>query len=227
MKKIIALLISLTLLLEGNAILAQSKIIRKTIRKVVTPQIAPVQPPKTTATSEVTETVPLPPPPPTFEVRLPQTNKGVFGWGLNTDLTGKLLLGSILLSARGDVIFSDPLKLGEKMGLAEDAVEYKVGLGVAMSDKLKTIPLFADMTLYLKEGSLFGLDPMVGAGLIFNLYGTGRVSGGLGGQFYVGILNDFGFADKTLITLGYGTYNVGGSLSDSGLQIAISQPLKL
>jgi hypothetical protein len=227
MKKTIAFLTLLTVVLSFSALAAQTKVIHKTVRKVVSPQIAPIQPPKTEVSPEVTDTVPLPPPPPTFEVKLPATNKGLFGWGLNTDITGKLLFGSILASVRGDIVFSDPLKLGEKMGLAEDAVEYKVGLGFAGSDKLKTIPLFADITLYLKEGSLFGMDPMVGAGLIYNLYGTGKVSGGLGGQFYVGVLNDFGFPDKTLITLGYGSYKVGNNLNDSGLQIAISQPIKL
>jgi hypothetical protein len=220
-------LISLLLVLVFLAVAAegQSKVIRKTVRKTVTPQITPVAPPKA-ATTEVVPVAPLPPPPP-VEVRTPEKSKGLFGWGLNSALSAKALYGSLLLGVRGDIIFSDPLFLGEKIGLAEDAVEYKLGLGFALSDKLKTIPLFADVNVYLKEGSLFGLDPYLGAGLICNIYGTGRVSGGLGGQLYLGLLANLGFESRTGISLGYATYKVGENLSDSGIYLSICQPLKL
>ncbi|MDD4178965.1 MAG: hypothetical protein PHH14_02835 [Candidatus Margulisbacteria bacterium] len=205
---------------------AQSKVIKKTVKKVVTPQITPVAPPETTASPKIVPEVPSPPSP-TFEAQKPKEYKGLFGWGWNTDLSAKLLSGSLLAGVRGDIIYADPLSLGEKIGLAEDAVEYKLGLGFAFSDKLKTIPLFADMVVYLKEGSLFGLDPYVGAGLIYNLYGTGKVSGGLGSQLYLGMLVDFGFESRTGIALGLGTYNVGNNLSDRGVFITFTQPIKL
>jgi len=230
-KKIIALLsiASLILTLSIMKAEAETKVIKKTVKKVVTPQIAPAQPPKVEPTPEadVAEPLPPPPPPPNYEIKVTEEDKGLFGWGLNTDIDGKLLFGSILFGARGDFVFSDPLLIGEKIGLAEDAVEYKVGLGLAISDKLKTIPLFADAVVYLKEGSLFGMDPYLGTGLILNLYGTGKVSGGLGGQLYLGILADLGLDSKTGFSLGYGSHQVGNDLSDSGIFFNVAQPLRL
>jgi hypothetical protein len=231
MKKIIGLIV-VPILLFSFCICraeAQSKIIKKTVKKVVTPEIAPVEPPKVEPSPEVVaEEVPPPPPPPTaFEVKPEQEDKGLLGWGWNADLGGKLLVGSILLAGRGDIVFSDPLLLGEKIGLAEDAVEYKVGLGAVISDKLKSIPLFADAVVYLKEGSLMGMNPYIGTGLIYNLYGTGKVNGGLGGQIYLGILADFGLDQRTGICLGYGSYKVGDNLTDSGIFVNIAQPIRL
>lgn len=235
MKRTMALLSIITLIITLSAFLAdgadaQTKVIKKTVKKVVTPEIAPAQPPKVEPTPEaapVEPPPPPPPPPPTYQIETPEEDKGLFGWGLNTDIGGKLLFGSILFGARGDLVFSDPLTIGEKIGLAEDAVEYRTGLGLAVSDKLKTIPLFADAVVYLKEGALFGMDPYLGAGLIFNLYGTGKVSGGLGGQIYLGILADLGLESRTGFSLGYASYKVGSDLSDSGVFLNVAQPIKL
>lgn len=223
--KNLVLILILVIALAGSA--TAQKVIRKTVKKVITPQISPVQPPKTEATPEVVPDVPPPPPPPTYEVQTLEEDKGLFGWGVNSDIGGKLLYGSILLGVRGDIVFSDPLLIGEKIGLAEDAVEYRVGTGFSISDKLKTIPLYADAVVYLKEGTLFGTDGYIGTGLILNLYGTGPQSGGLGGQFYIGILADLGFEERTGINVGYASYNVGSSISDSGIFVSLSQPLKL
>lgn len=209
---------------------AQTKVIKKTVKKVVTPEIAPAQPPKVEATPEAVseEVPPPPPPPPTYMEQLPKEDEGVFGWGLNTDIGAKLLAGSILFGTRGDLVFADPLQIGGKLGLAQDAVEYKLGSGFVISDKLKSIPLFADAVVYFKEGAMFGMDPYAGAGLIYNLYGTGQSMGGLGGQAYFGILADLGFASgKTGIALGYATYQVANNVSDSGIFITAAQPLKL
>jgi len=123
--------------------------------------------------------------------------------------------------------------MGEKIGLAEDAVEYKLGLGYAFgndsnNNQLRSIPLFADAVIYLKENSLFGMDPYVGAGCNFNLYGTGQKSGGMGAQFYSGVLADFGFSSgKTALALGYSSYRVEGSGSTGGFAFTVTQPLKL
>jgi hypothetical protein len=208
---------------------AQSKIIKKTVTKVVAPQIAPAQPPTTEPTPESAgEVPPLPPLPPDYNLKVKEEDRGIFGWGWNADAGAKLLFGSILLAGRGDLVFSDPLLLGEKIGLAEDAVEYKLGTVLVISDKIKSIPLFADSVVYLKEGSFFGQDPYIGAGLILNILGSGSVMGGLGGQIYGGVLSDFGFkSGKTGITVGYASYKVGSALSDSGCFISICQPLKL
>ncbi|MFH1387212.1 MAG: hypothetical protein ABIH50_06070 [bacterium] len=226
MNNIFCLSLLITLLFSSTLpALAQSKVIKKTVRKVVTPQITPVAPPKIDVIPKVVPEIP-PPPPPVITVK-PEAPKGMFGWGVNADLGAKILSGSLLLGARGDLIFTDPLLLGEKIGLAEDAVEYKLGLGFAFSDKLKTVPLFADAVVYLKEGSLFGLDPFIGAGLIFNLYGTGKISGGLGSQLYLGILADLGWESRTAFSLGCATYKVGDNLTDSGVFLSVSQPIKL
>ncbi len=229
MKKIIALvsIAALIVALSAFSADAQTKVIKKTVKKVVTPQIAPAEPPAVEPSPEATPTEPPPPPPPAYEIKTPEEDKGLLGWGLNADIDGKLLFGSILFGVRGDIVFSDPLLIGEKIGLAEDAIEYKVGLGFSISDKLKTIPLFADAVVYLKEGSLFGMDPYLGTGLILNLYGTGRISGGLGGQLYLGILADLGLDSKTGFSVGYGSYQVGSGLSDSGIFFNVAQPLKL
>lgn len=223
--KNLVLILILVIALAGSA--AAQKVIKKTVKKVITPQISPVQPPKTETTPEVVPDVPPPPPPPTYEVQTLEEDKGIFGWGINSNVSGKLLYGSILAGIRGDLVFADPLLLGEKFGLAEDAFEYKVGTGFVISDKLKSIPLFMDAVVYLKEGSLLGMDSYVGTGIIFNLYGTGQQSGGLGGQIYLGFLADFGFEERTGINVGYASYNVGSSISDSGIYISLSQPIKL
>ncbi len=229
MKKFLSILFVVVLAVSITAVAAQaqSKIIKKTVKKVVTPQITPAQPPKVEPTKEVVPEVPPPPPPPDYSMQPLNEDKGLLGWGWNTDIGAKLLYGSILFAVRGDIVYDDPLKLGEKIGLSEDAVVYKVGLGAVMSDKLKSLPLFTDAVVYLKEGSLFGMDPFVGTGLIYNLYGTGQVSGGLGGQAYIGVLADFGFDQRTELTLGYASYKVGENLTDSGIFISIGQPIKL
>ncbi|MBN2057186.1 MAG: hypothetical protein JW782_00080 [Candidatus Saganbacteria bacterium] len=231
MKKFLscALMIFVLMSLAAFSASAQTKIIKKTVKKIVTPNIAPVEAPEPAASKEVApvEPPPPPPPPPDYDAQLPETDKGLLGWGLNTDVAAKLLYGSILLGARGDIVFSDPLKIGEKIGLAEDAVEYKTGLGLVIADTFKSIPLYADAVVYLKEGSMFGMDGFIGTGLIFNLYGTGKVSGGLGGQIYTGILADLGLDSRTAISLGYATYKVGNDISDSGIFINIAQPIKL
>lgn len=200
---------------------AQAKVPSKTIRKVITPQIAPATPPP----AEAPVARPAVPPPP-VEVKRADEWRGLFGWGINTALSGKVLSGSILGAVRGDIIFSDPLKMGGAIGLAEDAVEYRLGLGYAASDKLKSVPIFADVVVHLREGSLFGLDPYIGAGAIYNAYGTGKVSGGLGGQAYLGLLADLGLGSKTGFSLGYASYQVGETLMDNGPFIAVTQPIK-
>jgi hypothetical protein len=231
MKKVIGSLLLLTLTIACLTVAADAanKTIHKTIKKVVSPQITPLAPPKTDANQEVLPATPPPPPPAVSDTNLPKESKGIFGWGWNTDVGLNYVSGTgSVFGLRGDVVFADPLKLGAKVGLAEDAVEYKVGLGAGWGNNFKTIPLLADVVLYLKEGSLFGLDPYISAGLNYNLYGTGRVSGGLGGQASLGILADFGFdAGKAGISLGYGNYRVADTYSASGIQLCVSQPLKL
>ncbi len=236
MKKIILFLI-VTLIIGitfgASSAQAQSKVVKKTIKKVITPEITPATPPETeTDTGDDDDMPPPPPPPPTVTTRevVPLTSStGLFGWGLSTDLSGLVLSGDkSLWGIRGNLIFFDPLALGGKIGLSEDAIEYKLGLGYVSSNDFYSIPLFADVVVYLKEGSLFGLDPYVGAGMINNLSGTGGASGGLGGHIYVGVLTNWANdAGRTSISLGHGTYKVGSTHSASGIFLAITQPFIL
>lgn len=218
---------------------AQNKVVKKTIHKVITAPVAPVEAPKNVPSKEVLA-VPAPPPPPaTYEIEYKEASKGLFGWGLNADLGALYLLNSRgqtgllgVLGGRADIIFSDPLKLGAKIGLAEDALEYKAGLGLiygndTSNNSIKSLPLLADATLYLKEGSFFGLDPYVSAGLNLNLFGSGSQSGGLGWQFSGGVLVDFGLGNKTAISLGFNSFRVSNLRLAEGLALTISQPLRL
>lgn len=222
MKKLLTVSLLFVLLFSFlTAANAESKIIRKTIQKVVRPEITPSEPPEIGSES----TPPEAPEAPKYEFEQAGTNKGI-----NFDLGIGYLMGQSVLAGRGDVILADPMKLGTGLGLAEDALEYKVGLGVASGNdnsgsSIKSIPLFADATLYLKEKSFFGFDPFVGAGLNYNLYGSGQQTGGIGTEIYAGILNDFGFAGgKTSFTIGLQNIKVNNLRSASGLLISVSQP---
>lgn len=238
MKKIVNLTIITTLIISfalatTQAGEAQTKIIRKSIRKVIRPEITPTQAPKV-STVEATPTLsPAPPPPPNYEVTTTTEDKGLLGWGQNIDIAGLLQGGNGSLGFRANWLFADPWKIGSKLGLAEDAVEYKLGTGLLFgsdinNNAINTIPLFFDTVLYLKEGSFFGLDPYVGAGLNYNLYGTGSKIGTWGGQLFGGILVDFGLASgKTGLELGYGALRVGDNLSAKGIFFSVRQPLRL
>ncbi|MFH1542744.1 MAG: hypothetical protein ABIE84_06640 [bacterium] len=221
-----------------SPVAAQNKIVRKTVTKIVRPPIAATPAPQKIETDE---NVPLPPPPPTsqYEVALPGESKGLFGWGINTDLNGVYattvnqngLLG--LLGGRVNMLFTDPAMIGTKLGLAEDALEYKAGLGLIFGSSnsraaINSIPLYADAVLYLREKSFFGQDPYVGIGLSLNLYGTGGISGGMGSQLYGGLLFDFGSSmGKMGISAGMQTLNVGTALSASGVFFQVTQPFIL
>jgi len=241
MKKTLVFILVLGVCLScASSSFAQNKIIRKTVKKVIHPSIAPAEPPKT-ATNEAVPKVPPPPPTaPAGEVETPKPEKGLFGWGINTDCSTLYLLNRTgqtgllgVIAGRGDIIFSDPLLLGSKIGLAEDAVEYKVGLGLAYGNDISnstiySIPLFIDAVVYLKEGTFFGTDPYLGAGINYNLYGSGRVTGGSGSQIYAGTLIDFGFeSGKTGINLGYNAIRAGSIRAAEGITISASQPFVL
>ncbi len=244
-KKIICSLLTLILfcgfcLVFSSGASAQSKIIQKTVKKVITPEIAPVDPPEENAET-VPDLPPLPPPsPPENQSEILEKNSGLFGWGINTDVGGLYLYNRTgqegllgVLGARGNLVFEDPMQLGSRIGLAEDAFEYKLGLGLTLgndtnNEPIFSIPLFTEMVVYLKEGSLFGLDPFVGAGVNFNIFGTDSTMGGMGTQIFGGILADFGLeSGKTALSLGYNTINVGSLRSAQGLTFSVAQPLIL
>ncbi|MFA5839886.1 MAG: hypothetical protein WC890_04430 [Candidatus Margulisiibacteriota bacterium] len=214
-----------------------SKVVRKSVRKVVEPAIAPVPPPAT-STQEVILT---PPPASTTEteVKLPGKKKGLLGWSQNADFGAAYqlcsgqqgLLG--LIGARGDFVFDDPWQLGGKVGLAQDAVQYKAGIGLyfgndSNNNPISTIPLFGEAIIYLPENCFFGYDPYFNVGLNFNLYGTNQTFGGIGSQFGAGILVDSGLGlEKTAIGIGFNSFNVGSIRSASGISLSFSQPIIL
>lgn len=183
---------------------------------LVEPTITPLTPPVTFSTQEVLQETP-----PTPEVNVVKEDKGIFGWKRNGTLGGSFLLGNgAYLGGRGDITLSDPWKLGEKIGLAEDAVEYKVGAGLGLGSGFMAFPLFADAVVYFKEKAFYGWDSFAGAGLILNL------AGGLGGQIYFGILLDSDHKDESpTLSFGLASY-AGSSAFASGLQVAFSKPVR-
>ncbi|OGC14810.1 hypothetical protein A2246_06855 [candidate division WOR-1 bacterium RIFOXYA2_FULL_37_7] len=225
----------------SNLTFAQSKIVKKTIKKVIQPEIAPIEPPETSSEEGILPELSAPPEPPTEEYKVKaETTKGLLGLGLNAAYGGSYLfnlkgqqglLGA--LSARGDFIFADPWLIGSKIGLAEDAVEYKIGVGYLMGNgtddqPINAIPLYADAVIYLKEGSFSGMDPFIGFGLNYNLAGRDGKSGNLGGQVYGGILADFGFGGKTELSIGYQSIRIGdGTPSANGIIFSATHPFVL
>jgi hypothetical protein len=246
-KKVSAWLLCFTMvlgvfLISARPAFAQTKVIRKNVTKVITPEIAPAEPPEENPAEEVVPDLPPPPPPPpdVYETESLKKDTGLFGWGLNTDIGGHYLLNRTgqegllgVIGVKGDLVLEDPLHLGSKIGLSEDAFEYKLGLGINVGNDINnepifSIPLYSEMVVYLKEGSLFGLDPFVGAGLNFNIMGTDGTMGGMGVQLFGGILADFGFeSGKTGLSLGYSTNRVGDIRSAEGLTFSVTQPLIL
>lgn len=197
--------------------------------------IAPATPPEIEGAVKI-----LPPPPaPTAEIEPRKDDAGFFRQNLDAEISGAYLfnrgqrglLG--ILAGGANVIIADANHLGEKIGLAEDALEYKLGLGGLLGydvndQPLFSIPLSAGAALYLKEGSLWGFDPFIGAGLNLNLIGTDFRLGGIGFQLYGGILIDLGWLKrKTALLIGYNSYRVEGSRLAEGIFISLSQPLKL
>ncbi|OGC33030.1 hypothetical protein A3J90_08570 [candidate division WOR-1 bacterium RIFOXYC2_FULL_37_10] len=236
-----ALILVLTFLFfAGSSASSQSKTVKKTIKKVIQPEIAPVAPPESLDEEKIFPEVSAPPEPPIEEYKVKSEPKGLWGLGLNTTCGGSYLfnlkgqqglLGA--LSMRGDIVFGDPWSTGSKIGLAEDAVEYKAGLGYSMGSgtddqPINAIPLYVDAIIYLKEGSLFGMDPFIGFGLNFNLIGRDGKSGNLGGQVYGGILANFGLGGKTEFSIGYQSMKIGdGVPSANGIIFSVAHPFVL
>lgn len=201
------------------------------------PQVAPLVPPDAPAANEV---LPYPPKPATNEYKVFTQEAGHFSKDLDAELSGFYMpnrgrwLG--LVGVAGGLInfcFADPWHLGAKLGLADDALEYKAGSGLILGLDLNNRPYFsipgqAEATLYLKEGSFFDLDPFVGAGLNMNIIGTDLQFGGLGINVYCGVLREFGpSGNKVGLSIGYGSYQINNTGNIEGLYFRISQPVRL
>ncbi len=196
------------------------------------PGVAPAIPPEI----EQEEPPLAPPPPPTAEFKAIERERGYFGWGMNSNLFASYIFQNSLngiLTAGLKAVIADPNHFGEKLGLAEDALEYKVGLGAALGYDIDSkltfsIPLLTEAAQYFKEGSLWGFDPFIAAGLNLNLLGTDFRFGGLGLQFYGGVMADIAWlGGKNGITIGYNRLLVEGSRLVQGYYVGLIYPIKL
>ncbi|MFH1826253.1 MAG: hypothetical protein ABH823_03055 [bacterium] len=210
--------------------------LQPTPKKLANPAITPMPTYTEASTQESEPAPPIPPAPPAYLTVAEREKAGLLGWGRNADCGSFYIMNHTgqqglfgLLAARGNIIVDDPWSLGTRINLAEDAVEYKIGLGFALGNGLNnqpiwSIPFFADALIYLKEKSLFGFDPFVGFGLNINLMGTDSTMGGFGSQIYLGILKDFGFkSGQTRFALGLTTIKVS-TRTAAGITLAVSQP---
>ena len=200
-----------------------------TPKKAIAPQVAPLYP-SIAATSESA----LEPLIPTqVNLRKPGFSKGIFGRGINTDLAGSVIFGArtTVFCAIAKLTLNDPLFIGAKLGLADDAVEYKIGGGLAYgndsgSQAFYSFPIVAEAVMYLKENSLFGLDPYIGGGFNLNIIGTDTIFSGLGYQLFGGVLLDLGSElGRTGISIGYQSIRVGTIRFSEGLTLSISHPI--
>jgi len=161
---------------------------------------------------------PTAPPPPPVAVRPAPAAAGAgwFGWGLNTGYTAGYLAGNSVVLGRADLILSDGLGIGPMVGLADDAISWKVGLGGALgTDSLgrtsrKSIPLFVDGIINLPADLLGGVESYIGGGVNYPLSGTGG-SGTLGIQAYYGVQGDIGLGGNTYAELTYSVIRTGAN----------------
>ena len=156
-----------------------------------------------------------PPPPPSRRVGRPAAvSAGLFGWGLNTGYTVGYLMGNSVIVGRGDIILADPIGIGPMVGLADDAVAWKLGLGGAMGKDIndvekKAIPLFIDGIINIPADVMGGVESYVGGGLNYVVYGSGKEAGSYGGQIYYGIQGDIGLGGDSYAELAYSIIRSG------------------
>ncbi|MBU0672255.1 MAG: hypothetical protein KJ732_04410 [Candidatus Margulisbacteria bacterium] len=168
---------------------------------------APPPPPRPVA--------PTPPPRPAARPAAPSA--GLFGMGINTGYSVGYLAGNSVIVGRGDLILSDPLGIGPMLGLADDAIAWKVGLGGALASKdindneRKAIPLFVDGILNIPADVMGGVASYVGGGVNYVLYGSGRETGSYGGQVYYGIQGDIGLGGNSYAELAYSIIRSGAT----------------
>lgn len=162
---------------------------------------------------------PTPPPPPRPVARPAAAPTGLFGMGLNTGYTVGYLMGNSVIVARGDLILGDAMGIGPMLGMSEDAVEWKIGLGGALASKdindneRKAIPLFIDGVLNIPADVMGGVESYVGGGVNYVLYGSGKETGSYGGQVYYGIQGDIGLGGDSYAELAYSIIRSGSNVA--------------
>jgi len=209
----------------AKRVMVKKVVAKKVVKKAVLK--APVAPPPPPPPPPV---APIPPRPPVAVKAAPSA--GLFGWGINTLLTGSYInTGKGSLSGtgliRGDWVMDDMMGLGSKLGLASDSVKYTLGLGVAYGGGgMKAIPLFLG-GIIKSPAKLMGGSPYLSGGLNYVLYGNGRTTGKLGGEANIGLLYDLGLGfGQTGFQLGWSTIS-SNSVTSSGLQLSVCQPITL
>jgi len=177
---------------------------------------------------------PTPPPPPPVAVRpAAAPAAGLFGWGLLTSadlgyIGGQGSTASIL--AGGSLVFGDPLALGAIVGLPEDSVQYKVGLGLTYGKDyanatMNAVYVSADGILNLPAEWMGGVMTYVGAQVNYPVYKT-EVTGTIGGLVYGGLKGDIGLGGNSYCEVGYGAIRRTGN-STKGVDIKIGQEILL
>lgn len=172
------------------------------------------------AQSEASVAPPPPPvaptPPPPRRVARPAAapSAGLFGMGLQTGVTVGYIAGNSVIVARGDLILGDALGIGPMLGLSDDAVAWKIGLGGAMGNDIndvekKAIPLFLDGIIKIPADMMGGIESYVGGGLNYVIYGSEKKSGSYGGQIYYGIAGDVGLGGTSYAELAYSIIRSG------------------
>jgi len=204
-----------------------------TAKIIVPPPIAPLEPLQPDAGTTFSP-APLPPTPISNEADPLAQPKGWFNWGRNGEINSAAMIGNgWYLTAGSALAFEDPWRLGEKLGLAEDAIVYKAGLTFGFGNTpgkvfFSLLQGVGETTVYLREGSLFGLDPFIGAAFMLNISGTDNSSGGLGLRLFGGAAMDLAFGlGRAEVAAGYETDRSGRTHAAEGLFFAVRKPIRL
>lgn len=173
-------------------------------------QVAPPPPPPRPV-------APTPPPPPRV-ARAAAPTAGLFGWGLNTGVSAGYLMGNSVIVGRGDIILADAMGIGPMLGLSDDAVAWKIGMGGAMGKdindvEVKAIPLFVDGIINIPADVMGGVASYVGGGANYVVYGSGKETGSYGAQVYYGIKGDVGLGGDSYAELAYSIVRSGADVT--------------
>lgn len=178
---------------------------------------------------------PPPPPPPRPVVRrAPKpVATGLFGMGLKTSadvgyITGSGSTASIL--AGGSIVLDDPMAMGSMIGLADDAVNFKLGLGLTygkdQADRtFNAVLITFDTVLNLPEDMMGGVASYVGGQANYPVYKS-DVTGVIGGFVYGGLKGDVGLGGDSYVEVGYGAVRRTGN-SSKGIDIKFGQEILL
>ena len=240
MKKLVALLVVLGLFVGvAGTFTADAAVAKKVVakKKVVKKAVKPVK----KAMPKPAPVAPAPPPPPPVApvppapvVAKPAASAGLFGMGLNTDVSLGYVANKSVIVARADLVLDDPLGLGSMVGLSASAVKYRIGLGGANgqdtnSNTMKAIPLFVEGIVNLPADMMGGIQSYIGGGLNYVVYGNESKAGNYGVQAFLGVKGDIGLGGHSFAELGYQAIRSGDvtKLSAKGVSLTVGQSIVL